>query len=139
MHDESNIVRQRQLTIRRQLDARGMSLKAIAFDSGLSYSTLLSYFPADSLAHPAAMSVAALNKLAGVIPADLLSLLLPDGWQIVRAPEDIDHDEVADAMGDYLAAKHHAHHPESPAGRDLADCEKENLNTKFTAVAGGRP
>ncbi len=36
LSDEAAIVRALQLTIRRQLDGRGISLKSVAFDSGLS-------------------------------------------------------------------------------------------------------
>ena len=35
MRDESSIVRDLQLTIRRELDRRGLPLKAISFDSGI--------------------------------------------------------------------------------------------------------
>jgi hypothetical protein len=138
VHDEVAIVRQRQLAIRRELDRRHISLKAVSFDSGLPYGTLLSYFPADQHSEPHGLPVAALNRLVGAIPADMLSLLLPDGWQIVRAPENTDHDEVADAMANYLTSKQHAHHPNSPAGRDIADCEDSDLRSKFCVVVGGR-
>lgn len=138
MPDESMIVREIQLTIRRELDRRGKSLKAISFDANVPYSTLLSYFPGERDAVPHAMPVAALRKLTGHIPADLLSLLLDDGWQIVRAPEDVDHDAIAEACRAYLAAKDEAHHKNSPAGRDIADCEDGTLCNKFAVVMGGR-
>lgn len=134
MADESMIVREIQLTIRRQLDQRGKSLKAIAYDSGIPYSTLLSYFPGDRDAVPHAMPVAALRKLTGHIPAELLSLLLDDGWQIVRAPEDVDHDAIAEACIAYLTSKDRAHHPDSPAGRDIAECEDNILRGEFAKV-----
>ena len=138
MADESSIVRDIQLTIRRELDRRGKSLKAISFDSTIPYSTLLSYFPGERDAVPHAMPVAALRKLTGHIPADLLSLLLNDGWQIVRVPEDIDHHEIADAMAEYLTTKQHAHHPESEAGHDIGPGEDGNLRVKFAVVTGGK-
>lgn len=132
MANNYTIVRGRQLTIRRELDRRGISLKAIAFDAGIPYPTLLSYFPADG--EPHTISGAAFFSLCGVLPADLLSLLLPDGFQVVRAPEDVDHDQLADAMAEYLAAKQHAHHPDSPDGREISEGEDEELCQRLASV-----
>lgn len=134
LSEEAAIVRALQLTIRGQLDVRGMSLKAIAFDSGLSYSTVLSYFPGERNAVPNAIPVAALRRLTGVIPADLLSLLLPDGWQIVRAPESIDHDALCDQVVDYLARKQAAHHPESENGVAIGPTERAELDSKVVQI-----
>ena len=50
------------------------------------------------------------------------------------APEDVDHDQLADAMADYLAAKQHAHHPDSPDGREIAECEDAELCTRLAVV-----
>lgn len=133
MASNITIVRDRQLAIRRELDRRGISLKTIAFDAGIHYSTLLSYFP-DAKREPHLISGAAFYSLCGVLPPDLLSLLLPDGFQVVRAPEDVDHDQLADAMADYLAAKQHAHHPDSPDGREIAECEDAELCTRLAVV-----
>lgn len=138
MSDAVTIIRQRQLVMRREMDRRGIALKAVGFDSGIPYATLLSYFPVEGSREPAVMPVSALYCLVGALPDDLLSLLLPEGRLIVRAPVEVDHDEAADAMRAYLAAKDHAHHPESPAGRDIADCEDGRLRAKFALVAGGR-
>jgi hypothetical protein len=137
MTDASTIIRQRQLAMRREMDRRGIALKAVSFDSSIPYATLLSYFPAEGSREPAVMPVSALYCLVGALPADVLSLLLPEGHLIVQAPVEINHDEIAEACQDYLHAKHQAHHPDSPAGRDIADCEDKTLRTKFTLVAGG--
>lgn len=138
MLPDNAIIRSRQLTIRRELDRRNITLKGVAFDSQIPYPTLLSYFPGERDREPATISGAALFALCGHIPADLISLLLPDGFQIVRAPEDIDHDRLAEAMADYLSVKQHAHHPDSPGGREIAPCEDEKLREQFAIVAGGR-
>lgn len=133
MHDENNIVRDRQRLIRREMDRRHISVKAVQLDGGWEHpSTVLSYFPADGDREPATMSLAAFYRLAerGALPLDLLNLLLPDGLALVRKPEGIDHDELADAFADYLHHKNAAHHPESPAGRDIADCERSTLDSK---------
>lgn len=136
MADATTIIRQRQLVMRREMDRRGIALKAVSFDSGMPYATLLSYFPAEGSRDPAVMPVSALYCLVGALPDDILSLLLPDGRLIVCAPESIDHDEIADACRDYLRTKDHAHRPDSPAGRDIAECEDNVLRGKFARVAG---
>lgn len=123
------IVRQRQCVIRRELDRRGIALKAVSFDSGIPYPTLLTYFPEEGAREPATMPVSALFQLldGNAIPDDLLSLMLPTGRLIVRAPEAIDHDEASAAMRSYLKAKDEAHHPDSPGGRDIVPCEDGKL------------
>lgn len=128
MRDEDKIVRASQLTIRRELDRRGISLKALSFDSGIGYSTLVSYFPGEKNREPATISGAAIFALCGVLPADLISLILPDGFQIVRAPETIDHDELCTLANEYVSTKNRAHHPDSEAGRDLGQNEKSSLD-----------
>ena len=45
MLDESMILRDRQRTIRREMDRRGIHLKQVSFDSRIGMSTLLNYFP----------------------------------------------------------------------------------------------
>ena len=139
MHDDSKIVSvilDRQAAMRREMDRRQIAMKVIAQDSGILYGTLLTYFPADALKRPVQIPGSAVFALAGHLPTDILSLLLPDGYQVVRAPEDINHDEIADVMAEYLATKQHAHHPQSPAGREIADCEDNVLNAKFGQVKG---
>lgn len=134
MTDKSSIVKDRQRAIRREMDRRGIHLKIVAADSGISPSTIASYFPADPAIDPAQMPTGALFALVGVLPDDLISLMLPAGVQIVRVPEDVDHDEVCQAMHDYLASKSAAHHPESPGGRDIAPCEDLSLRGKLAAI-----
>jgi len=114
----------------------GLTLKAISLDSGIPYSTLRSY--AGNNGETAEMPVSALFRLVGVIPDELLSLLLPEGRAIVQVPADIDHDALAEAVADYLTAKNAAHHPDSPAGRDIAECEREALNRKVVQLPLGR-
>ena len=139
MADATNIVRDRQKLVRREMNRRGISIKAVQLDGGWdSSSTVLSYFPEDAHAQPAVMSVAALYRLldTGALPSDLLSLMLPPGFQIVRAPEAIDHDDVEDMFRDYLAAKGKAHHPESEAGREIGPGEQDALDGKVVQIRG---
>ena len=96
----------------------GLTLKAISLDAGIGYTTVQSYAKGEAV-----MSIASLFKLVGVVPDELLSLLLPDGRQIVQAPEEIDHDELDRIMRDYVDTKAAAHHPESEAGRDIGPGE----------------
>lgn len=138
MCDGSRIVRDRQKAIRRQMDRRGIHLKIVAADAGVSPSSMASYFPADPAIEPAQMPTGVLFTLIEMkaLPDDLLSLMLPAGVQIVRVPDDVDHDEAAQAMHDYLTTKSAAHHPDSPGGRDIAPCEDKALRSKLVTVGG---
>lgn len=129
LSDVDTIVRGRQLAMRREIDRRGIALKAVSYDSGIPMPTLLSYFPGGER-EPSVLPATALFKLlAGdALPHDILSLILPDGEQIVRAPEEVDHDELETVCRDYLAAKGKAHHPESPSGREISECEDTVLD-----------
>ena len=130
-HDDNISARQKrvQQTIFREACHRGNTLKAIALDSGNGYTTVQSWAKGEAV-----MSIAGMFSLVEIIPDDLLSMLLPDGRQIVRVPENLDHDEIETACRDFLAAKGQAHHPESPAGREIAPCEQEALNRKVVAL-----
>lgn len=133
-----DVVRARQLVIRRELDRRGILLKAIALDSRVPYNTVISYFPLEKDRQPAAMPVAALYSFIGVIPADLLSLLLPHGHAIVAVPEGLDHDEVARAATEFVTAYAAARHHASESGVDIGPREDKALGghaTRLRAVA----
>lgn len=103
----------------------GLTLKAISLDSGIGYTTIQSYARGEAV-----MSIASLFCLIGVVPDELLSLLLPDGRLIVQAPAEIDHDLIAEAVADYAATKNACHHPESEAGRDIGPTEHAILTGK---------
>lgn len=132
MADANKIVRERQKAIRREIDRRGIAIKAIQLDAGWDTpSTVLSYFPGNPEVEPAVMSVSALYRLIDTkaLPAELLSMLLPAGFAIIQVPEGINHEELATAAAEYLAAKNAAHHPESEAQRDIGPNEKRALDT----------
>ena len=105
----------------------GLTRKAISLDSGIAYDSICNYAKGETQ-----MPVSALYALIGVIPNELLSLLLPTGFAIVRAPDGLDHDELETAARDYLAAKGAAHHPNSPAGREISACEQAALDRQAT-------
>lgn len=110
----------------------GLTLKAISLDSGIPYNTIRSY--AGNNGETTEMPVSALCKLVGVIPDELLSLLLPVGRQIVRAPDSLDHDALAEHLRSWLAEKDRAHHPDSPGGREIAPCEDASLCAGLAVV-----
>jgi len=138
MCDGSQIVKRRQLAIRREMDRRGISLKAAALDSGIPYNTFASYLPADPLSDPAQIPGGAIYSIiaGNALPLDLVSLLMPEGVQVVRASENLDHDTIEDLCRDYVATKAKAHHKDSPAGRELSDCERDALNVAYLPLRG---
>jgi hypothetical protein len=141
MHDENKIVREAQRAIRREMDRRGIRIKAVQFDGGWdTSSTVLSYFPGDESKEPAIMSVAALYRLLKrrALPADLLNLLLPDGFAIVQIPEGVDHDEFAEHCQEYLIEKAKAHRPDSECGPAIGPNEKSRLDSKVVSLPLGR-
>jgi hypothetical protein len=126
VRDNSTIIRDRQLAIRRELDRRQIPLKIVAYDSGIPYNTLCSYFPGGER-HPAEMPCSAVYSLCGVLPDDLLNLLCPEGYAVVRVPAGIDFDEISGACRSFIDCKEQAHHPESEAGRDIGPNEHQEL------------
>lgn len=113
----------------REAERRGITVKAIHYDTGISQDTIRSWVRGEAV-----MSIAGLFSLVGVIPDDLLSMLLPERRAIVQLPEGIDHDDFEDGCRDFLAAKGKAHHPDSPAGREISDCERDVLDRKVVAL-----
>ena len=107
----------------------GLTLKMIEADSGLGYDSLRNYASGDTI-----MPLTALDALVGVIPDELLSLLLSEDRAIVRVPEGIDHDAIADWMVSYLAAKQQAHHPESECGPAIGPRENATLSAKIVML-----
>lgn len=107
----------------------GLTRKAISLDSGINYDSVCNYAKGET-----EMSVSALISMVGVIPDELLSLLLPEGRVIVRAPDGLNHDQIEEAARDYLAEKGRAHHPDSPAGREISDCEQALLDRKIVPL-----
>ncbi len=103
----------------------GLTLKMIAADANLGYDSVRNYAAGETQ-----MPMTALYALVGVVPDELLSLLLPNGRQIVAIPDGVDHDELEAACRDFLSAKGAAHHPASPAGREIAPIESDQLSRK---------
>lgn len=140
MRDENMIARNRQLTIRREMDRRGVSLKGVALDSRISYATIVSWFPARADMDPPAAPIAALHRFCDTeaLPLDLLSLFLPDGFAIVKVPEGLDHDRLAEGVAEYLALKNKFHGPNTEAGTAIGPNEDSALTDKIVQIVGVR-
>jgi hypothetical protein len=133
MSVDNDIIRSRQLAIRRELDRRQIPLKVISYDSGIPYPTLLTYFPGGER-HPAELPSSAVFSLCGVLPDDLINLLCPKGYAVVPVPEDVDYDTINQHCMDFLSEKSAAHHPESEAGRDIGPNEHNRLSAKVVRL-----
>lgn len=134
MRDSSTIMRGRQQAIRRELDRRGIALKAVSFDSGIPYSSLLSYFPEEGGRDPAVLPKSAEWCLFGAVPDDLMNLLVPDDYAVVRKPKGIDYDQFSADCREFVDTKEKAHHPDSEAGRDLGPNEQNLLDGKVARL-----
>lgn len=108
----------------------GLTLKMIAADANLGYDSVRKYAAGETQ-----MPMTALDALFGVLPDELLSLLLPHGRVIVAIPDGVDHDAIEQRFREFLAAKGEAHHPASEAGREIGPSEHVKL-TKLAVVAG---
>jgi hypothetical protein len=131
----SEIVRERQLAVSRELDRRGISRKMIAFDAGIKTDTIYGYFPAADRT-PSEMPCGALLALtrAKSMPDDLINMLLDDGIAFVRVPMGIDYDDISQACRDFIDAKDQFHHPESEEGRNLGPNEQAALGGKVVRL-----
>ena len=140
MFEYDSLVRDRQMAIRREMMRRGISVKQVQLDGQWKHpSTVLSHFPnPDGEQEPATMSVATLYRLIEkkALPLDLLTMLLPEGFVILRAPESVDYDDMAQGCRAFLEAKDKAHHPESEAGRDIGPTEEAHLSGKVVRIRG---
>jgi hypothetical protein len=107
----------------------GLTIKMIEADSGIDDDSLRNYASGKTT-----MPITAVDALIDVLPDELLSLLFSGDRVMVKAPERLDHDEIAQALCDYLQTKEKAHHPESEAGRDIGPNENNVLCVKFAKV-----
>lgn len=138
MADTSEIMRERQRGVRREMNRRGIAPKVVMADAQMSSSTFFSYFPdPEGKAVPAVMPMSAIYQIieGKALPLDLVSMLLPNGALVVYVPENVDHDALCEHMQVYLREKAAAHHPASEAGREIGPNEHNKL-TKLAVVAG---
>jgi hypothetical protein len=106
-----------------------LTLKAISLDSGIGYDSLRNYASGETI-----MPLTAVDCLIDVLPDELLTLLFSNGRVLVKAPEEIDHHQIAPALRDYLRAKDDAHHPDSEAGEAIGPGEHKALCGKLALV-----
>lgn len=138
MAEVSEIMRERQRGVRREMNRRGIAPKVVMADAQMHSSTFFSYFPdPEGKAVPAVMPMSALYQIiaGNALPLDIVSMLLPSGALVVQVPEEVDHDAVCDAMQNYLKVKAAAHRPESECGPAIGPKESEHL-IKLAVVAG---
>ncbi len=107
----------------------GMTLKMIASKSDLGLQSVRNYAAGET-----EMSVSAYEALIGVLPDDLLSLMLPDGHRMVIVASTLDFDAIAAKCHELLSLKTGAHHPGSPAQRDISECEHDALAAKVAEL-----
>ena len=105
--------------------------KDIAEDAGISVNSVGAYARGETV-----MGLAAFYKLCGVVPNELLSLMLPAGFQVVHTPENLDHDEVMRAIAEYSMLKMDAHRKDSVDGEEISACEDAALRVKLAAIRG---
>ena len=110
-------------------DGSHPAIKVLESRAGWKDGRFARYFPANRDEKPTQLPAGALHTLIRreVLPAELLSLLVPDGVALVAIPKRIDLDELERRCLAFLTRKHEAHTLESPAGRDLSDCETAEL------------
>jgi hypothetical protein len=136
MHDDNIVARQKaeqERVFRLAQRDHGLTLKAISLDSKLGYTTVQSYAKGEAV-----MSIASLFKLVGVIPDELLSLLLPDGRSIVRVPDNIDHDALCEWADKYVATKIAAHRKDSECEEQIGPGEKAALDGIVVQFPAGK-
>jgi len=109
----------------------GLTLKAIHADTGIGYESLRNY-----AAGVTTMPITAIHALCGVIPNELLSLMLPAGFGVVEQADDFDHATMAAKCVDYLTTYTAARDPNSEAGEALGPNERERLGGKVTGLRG---
>jgi hypothetical protein len=107
----------------------GLTLKMIEADSGIDYDSLRNYASGKTT-----MPITAVDCLIDVLPDEMLTLLFSNGRVLVKAPEEIDHHQIAPALRDYLRAKDDAHHPDSEAGEAIGPGEHKALCGKLALV-----
>jgi hypothetical protein len=133
-HDDNILLRQKasqERVFRLAQRDHGLTLKAISLDSGLGYTTVQSYAKGEAV-----MSIASLFRLVGVIPNELLSLLLPEGQMIVSVPANIDLDDIAAWAEKFSAAKLAAHRADSECAEQIGPNERSELTGIVVAFPG---
>ena len=130
MCDERNFVEASKEAQRVVFGACQTARKVLAYQAKLHPNTVDKHANGVSV-----MSIAAFRGYVEAgIDTELLSMLLPDGFQVVKVPNNVDHHDLIAAVHDYSSAKTAAHHPDSPDGVGISDCEKQLLDSKAATL-----
>jgi predicted transcriptional regulator len=107
----------------------GLTLESIAFESGIPYATVRSYFSQAANVRLAELPISNFVKLIGVIPDALLSQLLDPADRHLERNEDEDEelDDLADKADEIAREVRRARHPKSPGGVEIIAIEEERI------------
>lgn len=127
-----------QTEVGQRLRGADITLGALCSALGWHRNTLDSYFPASPDTQPTKLPKGALWDIleCDAFPVDLCALLLPDGFVFARVTAGLDHHEVAIAVLEYQEAKAAAHHPDSPDGERISECEQADLDARIARIGG---
>ena len=130
--DTQNVLAAQSEVGQRLRDDSYPSIKVLASRAGWHENRFSGYFPACPQKTPTQLPLGALHKLVrkDVLPAKLLSLLSPDGWQTIKTPDYIDPYTVSELVREFEALKAQFHHPDSEAGEALGPKETAALVKK---------
>lgn len=111
----------------------GLTLESIAFESGIPYSTIRSYFNQAKNVRLAELPLSNFIKLIGVIPDELLSQLLnpADRHLAHNEDEDADLDDLAEVAAEVEREVRRARRPDSPGGTEIIAIEEELIKRKM--------
>lgn len=107
----------------------GLTLEAIAAESGIPYSTVRSYFSQQQNFRLSEIPITAFVKLCGVIPDQLMSQLLDpaDRHLVHNGDEDHDLDDLGDKADEVAREVRRARRPDSPGGTEIIALEEERI------------
>lgn len=114
----------------------GLSLNVLAAATGIPYGSLRSYAPAKNEQPASAMPVHVLLKLAAVIPAHLINLMLdPGGKALTDAePDEADLDDAVIAGLELAIKWAKARHPRSSSGVAIDHTERPDIDRAVAAA-----
>lgn len=107
----------------------GLTLEAIASESGIPYATVRSYFSQAKNVRLAELPITNFVRMIGVIPDDLLDQLLNPADRHLERNEDEDDelDDLADRADEVAREVRRARHPRSPGGTEIIAIEEERI------------
>lgn len=118
-----------------------MSLKTIAQDSGIPYSTVCTYFSQEANLRLAELPLSNYVRLVGVLPDDWLSRLLDPADRHLAQNGDADNefDDLADKADEVAREVRRARHPRSPGGTEIIATEEERIRHLTRALRIATP